>query len=100
MRASTIVRSVNRALAYELVCVLRHEWRAMSHQGDVRRVAKKISGYVAVVIASSLAINVILSAPRRESGNRYPVHSVVNGLHIAVPDRLRSFPIEQLIALP
>jgi hypothetical protein len=80
--------------------VLHHEWRAISHQGDVRRAAKKISGYVAAVIGISLAINVILSTPSHESGDRYPAHEVVNGLHIAVPENLRGYPIEQLVPLP
>jgi hypothetical protein len=109
MRASTIVRSVCRDLAYELVCV-NHECRAISHQGDVRRAAKKISGYVAAVIAISLAINVILSVPRHASGDRRAAHSngvhsgaahsVVNGLHIGLPENLRGYPIEQLVPLP
>jgi hypothetical protein len=72
----------------------------MVHPGDVSRAAKKITGYVAVVIASSLAINVILSAPRHEPGNWRPAQNGVSGLHFAVPDTLRSFPIENLVPLP
>jgi hypothetical protein len=100
MRASSIVWSVSRDLTYELVRALDHEWRAIWRQSDVRRVAKKVSGYMVALIAISLAINVVVSAPWHDSGNRYPGHEVVNGLHVAVPENLRGFAIEQLIPLP
>ena len=100
MRASTIIQNVNRHLAYELVGALRHEWRVISHRVDVTRAAKNLFGYVAAVIVISLAVNMILSAPWHTSDYRYPRHVVVNGLHIAVPENLRAFPIEQLVPLP
>ena len=100
MRASTVIQNLNRDLAYELVGVLRHEWRAISRRVNVRRAAKNLFGYVAAVIVISLAVNVILSAPWQASDYRYPRHVVVNGLHIAVPENLRAFPIEQLVPLP
>src|SRR5512135_3535667 len=100
IRAPTIIRDVNRDLAYELVGVLRHEWRAISRRVNVTRVAKKFFGYVAAVIIVSLAINVILVAPRHASDHRYPRHVFVNGLHIALPENLQAFPIEQLVPLP
>ena len=100
IRASTIIRNANRDLAYELVGVLHDEWRAISHRVDVTRVAKKFLGYVAAFIVISLAINVVLVAPRHASDHRYPRHVVVNELHIAVPENLQAFPIEQLVPLP
>ena len=100
MRTSTIVRTTARDLAYELVNVLYHEWRAVLCQGNATRAAKKISGFIAAVISISLAINVILSAPWHESNNRLAGHYVVNGLYIAVPDNFRGIPIEQLVPLP
>ena len=100
MRTSTIIWSVSRTLAYELVCVLHQDWRAISHESHVRRAAKTISGCVAAAIGIVLAINMIFAAPWYESQNRHPGHYVVNGLHIAVPENLRSYPIEQLLPLP
>ena len=100
MRASTIVRTAARDLAYELVKALYHEWRSALRQGNATQAAKKLFGFVAAVISISLAINVILSAPRHELNNRYAGHYAVNGLHVAVPDNFRGIPVEQLIALP
>ena len=100
MRASTIIQNVNRDLAYELFGVLRHEWRAISHRVHVTRAAKNLFGYVAAVIVISLVVNLILSAPWDISDYRYPRPVVVNGLHIAVPENLRAFPLEQLVPLP
>jgi hypothetical protein len=100
MRTSMIVRSLNRDLAFELFRVLCNEWRAIIRQDGIRRTAKKIAGYLIALLAISLAVNVMISAPSRDSARRYPGHQVVNGLHIAVPENLRGFAIEQLVPLP
>ena len=99
MKTSTIVRTTTRDLTSELVNILYHEWRAVLRRGNATRSAKKISGYIAAVIGISLAINVILSAAW-QSNNSPAAPYVVHGLHIAVPDNLRSIPVEQLLALP
>src|SRR5262245_23118076 len=100
MRTSTLVRTTVRDLAYELIRALYHEWQAISRQAKAIRTAKKVSGYIAAVIGISLAVNVILSAPSRESNDRHPGHYVVNGLHIAVPNNFWGISIEQLVPLP
>lgn len=97
MRTSTVVRAKVHDLAFELISVLYSEWRAALHRRDAMRAAKMISGCIVAAISISLAINVILSAPRH---GRYTGHYAVNGLHIAVPDNFRGIPVEQLIALP
>ncbi len=95
-----VVRTANRNLAYKLVSVMYEEWRVSWHQHDLVQAAKKISGYIAVVMAIALAIDVIGSAPLRDSGERYATHRVVNGLHIALPENLQGVAIEQLVPLP
>jgi hypothetical protein len=101
MRVSTVVRVINRNVAHELIGVLHDEWRRpVSHPADVRRAAKKISGYVMAAIIIMLGANVILSAPWHSSDLRSPRLNVRSGLHIAVPETLRSFPIEQFVPLP
>jgi hypothetical protein len=87
-------------LAYEFFRVLHQEWRAAWHQNDATRFVRTFFGWVVAAIAISLATNVIWSAPN-EAVAHNPVHHVLNnGLHIAVPDVLRAFPIEQVIPLP
>ena len=100
MRASSVVRSIRRDLVCELLGALQNESRAALRRTEISRAAKKAAGYIAVVIAAALAINVLLSAPTHESGTPYQTHDAVNGLHIAVPSNLQNFPIEQLVPLP
>jgi hypothetical protein len=99
MRTS-VLRTGCRDLTYELVGVLYKEWQLSWHQLDFIRTAKKVPGYIAIVIAIALAISVILYTPQYDSVDRHPIHRVVNGLNIALPDNLRGFAIEQLVPLP
>jgi hypothetical protein len=99
MQTLTAVRTISRNLAYELIAV-RHHWRPAWSWADVSLSAKRISGYIAAVIAISFAVNLILSAPGRESTDVLSARDVVNDLHIAVPSNLRGFAIEQLVPLP
>jgi hypothetical protein len=100
MQAVTTVRTVSRGLAYELIRVLHQEWRAAWHQGDATRAVKTLFGWIGTVIAISLAITVIWSAPHEAVAHHPAHHVLMNGLHIVVPDVLRAFPIEQFIPLP
>ena len=100
MRTSTIIRNTSRNMVYDLVAALYHEWQGVWRQGNVTRPAKKIAGYIAAVIGISLAVNVILSAPRRQLDDRRFGHQVVNGLHIAVPGKFPDLAAEQLLPLP
>jgi hypothetical protein len=76
------------------------------HLDDLLRNAKKIIGYVTVVIAIVIIAGVLLSAPFLASkksstlAESNSTHEVVDGLHIALPANLSYIAIEQLIALP
>ncbi len=95
-----VPQAAARDLANELVSVLYDDWRQSWHQCGLVGIAKKIPGYIGVVIVIAFTVTAILSAPPHDSIGRYTNHQVVNGLHIALPSNLRDVAIEQLVPLP